>query len=730
MATEEQNLSVLAKASKTFATAADSFKAGMAAREEGESSETGKAVAEALKGNLNTSFLAPLKSLKSSLKSMPGAKIVKGMAKDIMKQGRLSEMSGNDNKAAAQEEKDETTRQNKRQFKSIFTIGVMVKAILGTLNKMLKALMEGAGKGLGALAGLLFAPLAFLSGLLSGLLISIKKLAKLVPIKTIGKAFGLLGRILRAVAKIQTFGLSEKLIRGVQKAMTSMGSVFKRIGSAFGKGASKLGGSGSNLMSGIGKYFGKGGGFFKMIRGVMGLGVDGKPVVTTPKWAKNALKMWKSIKSVFNSFGKTIGTTVKAVKGFMTPLVKGFKAIFGPIKLFAKTLGLILGKLLYPITLVIALWDTVSGAIDGWTKTEGSLGDKLIGGLKGGITGLLNSLIGMPLDLLKAGVAWLLKKMGFDESSAALKKFSFTKLISDMVSGFFGFVQTAIDWIKTVIADPKAALAALWLKIVGEGGLIDILWAPIKGAYEWVKTVFTDPLTALKALWTGLTGKGGLLDLFWMPIDLVIDWVTKKFGWRDDAAPKFNLLTIITDVVGKVWSWIRNTFSWDKIKGALTSWVPGMGSKKEEAPPLTGKEKEEFDAQALEASKKDKVLRAKVANSKIKMRNQYVLGRQGKINIENARERLAAAQKEQGIDKAKGRFYGRSDDDKTAEKRAEEQVLIEKARAHLKSLENKQSAVQEAMKINNSIIQKGGDSTTVVVQQIKSPNANAQKNSR
>ena len=81
--------------------------------------------------------------------------------------------------------------------------------------------------------------------------------------------------------------------------------------------------------------------------------------------------------------------------------------------------------------------------------------------------------IGIPLDLLKAGVAWLLKKMGFDESSEALKKFSFTKLISDMVSGFFGFVQTAIDWIKSVIADPKAALAALWLKIVGEGGLID-----------------------------------------------------------------------------------------------------------------------------------------------------------------------------------------------------------------------------------------------------------------
>ena len=312
----------------------------------------------------------------------------------------------------------------------------------------------------------------------------------------------------------------------------------------------------------------------------------------------------------------------------------------------------------------------------------------------------------------------------------ALKKFSFTKLISDMVSGFFGFVQTAIDWIKSVIADPKAALAALWLKIVGEGGLIDILWAPIKGAYEWVKTLFTDPVTALKALWTGLFGEGGLLDLFWTPINSAIDWVTKKFGWRDDAAPKFNLLKIITDVVEEAWRWIKNTFSWDKVKGALTSWIPGMGSEKEKAPPLTGKEKEEFDAQALEASQKDKVARARLANFNIVRRNRGVLGQQGKINIENARERLAAAQKEQGIDKAKGMFYGRSDDDKTAEQRAKEQVAIEKAQAHLKSLENKQSAVQEAMKINNSIIQKGGDSTTVVVQKIESPNANAQKRSR
>ena len=151
-------------------------------------------------------------------------------------------------------------------------------------------------------------------------------------------------------------------------------------------------------------------------------------------------------------------------------------------------------------------------------------------------------MIGIPLDLLKKGVAWLLTKMGFDESAEALKSFSFSKLISDMVGGLFGFIQSAVDWIKSLFTDPKATLAALWLKIVGEGGLIDMLWAPVKGVIEWVKTLFTDPKVALAALWTGLVGKGGLLDILWSPVSAVIDWIAKKFGWRDEDAPKFNLL--------------------------------------------------------------------------------------------------------------------------------------------------------------------------------------------
>ena len=42
-----------------------------------------------------------------------------------------------------------------------------------------------------------------------------------------------------------------------------------------------------------------------------------------------------------------------------------------------------------------------------------------------------------PLDLLKSGVAFILRKLGFDESADALKKFSFKDLITDIVRAPF-----------------------------------------------------------------------------------------------------------------------------------------------------------------------------------------------------------------------------------------------------------------------------------------------------
>ena len=86
-------------------------------------------------------------------------------------------------------------------------------------------------------------------------------------------------------------------------------------------------------------------------------------------------------------------------------------------------------------------YDTIKGALAGF-EDEG-----IIGAIQGAITGLLNSVIGMPLDLLKSVISWLLSKFGMDEASKVLDQFSFTDLISNLIDGLFDGLKMVINGI-------------------------------------------------------------------------------------------------------------------------------------------------------------------------------------------------------------------------------------------------------------------------------------------
>lgn len=176
--------------------------------------------------------------------------------------------------------------------------------------------------------------------------------------------------------------------------------------------------------------------------------------------------------------------------------------------LVTRTIGIV-SKIFLPLTIIITAFETIKGAIDGYAE-----GGKL-GFFEGAINGFFTSLITVPLDLIKSMVGWVVGKLGFDETSEAIKSFSFTTLFTNMTAGVFDF---------------------------------------LRDTFEWVKTLFSDPVTALKQLWNGYVGEGGFLDLVWTPVSLAIDWVSKKFGFRDEDAPTFNLLSYLKDV----WSGVRN----------------------------------------------------------------------------------------------------------------------------------------------------------------------------
>lgn len=178
--------------------------------------------------------------------------------------------------------------------------------------------------------------------------------------------------------------------------------------------------------------------------------------------------LWTNIKGIFKMIFDPIGKLFGGGgSGFIDDIIKyiGKAAVFfKPITGFFKVLGSILGKLAYPLQIIMSIWDTVQGALDGWNNTEGGFIDKLFGAIKGGLTGLLNGLIGGLLDLLKDGLVWILDALGFDKAVKFLESFSFSDLISKLVGGFVDMIKGIVDWVMLVFTDPKAAVAKL-----GEG---------------------------------------------------------------------------------------------------------------------------------------------------------------------------------------------------------------------------------------------------------------------
>jgi hypothetical protein len=213
---------------------------------------------------------------------------------------------------------------------------------------------------------------------------------------------------------------------------------------------------------------------------------------------KNAFTFIKD--SVMNVFNK-----VKSALG----MIGAGNSILGQI-------GKFIGRFLAPVAFLITLWDTVKGAIKGYE--EGGI----LGAVRGALTGFLSSIVGAPLDLIKKFASWIASALGFEKFAAMLDSFDFVGLIKNGVDGIF-------NWFSTLFSDPGEALTTMWNNLVGEGGLIDILFKPI---------------------------------------NMFIDWVTKKLGFRPEDAPEFSLGNVMRSVWNTLIEWVASLVAEIPIVGA------------------------------------------------------------------------------------------------------------------------------------------------------------------
>ena len=205
---------------------------------------------------------------------------------------------------------------------------------------------------------------------------------------------------------------------------------------------------------------------------------------------------------------------------------------------------------------------SIFDGVSAYQSEEGSQYDKITAG----ISATIGDFLGAPLDLIKNLGAWVLGKFGFDETADAIRDFNIEESITNLLNGIFDFPAKAI---------------------------------------EWIKTLFTDPTAALGELWTGLVGEGGMLDILFTPLRLAIDWITKKLGWREEDAPTFSFGALIEEAIDGVLTMFRNAFnalpSWEQITAgiiaSLPSWMVPEGLK---TPEMRIQEREQAVAEEQE----------------------------------------------------------------------------------------------------------------------------------
>ena len=419
---------------------------------------------------LTSEIKAPFQAMVAGINSLPGVGLTKKLFSAVSKPLKDS-FNADKNTSAKEVEANNAAARDAEQEKVLFEdIRDGIFAMRDGLLGMLKTAVDN--------------PIA---GILAGI--------GLAAFTMISSFFAQLTKEVKFLDKLMKGGLS-KAFSPISKFFDSLGGKFK---------ATKLGKTIDAFLDTVKNLF-----KVSDIKGFKGLAVFEDLQKTFGSATRPIIKIVDGIKD----FGKNVKNIFSTIKTGLSSM-KGFMAGFEPIMKFAKTVGKVLGKIFLPITVLMTLFDTVKGGMKGYED------DGWIGAIEGGITGLINSIIGMPLDLLKSAVAWMLGVFGFDNAAGALKSFSFQTLISDAIGAVFDFG---------------------------------------KKTFAWFGQLFTDPVAALQSLWSGLVGEGGFLDLITKPFNLAVNWLLGLFGWSDPET-EFNLLSAVKNAFGMAVNWVKGLFS-------------------------------------------------------------------------------------------------------------------------------------------------------------------------
>ena len=245
--------------------------------------------------------------------------------------------------------------------------------------------------------------------------------------------------------------------------------------------------------------------------------------------------------------GLSIVSSIASIFTNMTSWLTGIVATFGKIGQSILKFARFGTKLFLPLTIIIGAIGAISASWESFANGD------IWGGLEKAVTGFFNTVVTIPLDLIKDGVAWLLKKMGFDEAADVLDSFSFTEEFNKIIGKIFGGVKEAFKVITDLFSFGEKDKTALGLL----GKLQDIIYAPINMAIGYIRGLFG---------WTEEEGAAPfkLQDWIWGKIDEAIGWVKGLFSWAGGKIAEgwTNLTNYVSGKWEDIKTWVTGKLEW------------------------------------------------------------------------------------------------------------------------------------------------------------------------
>jgi len=371
-------------------------------------------------------------------------------------------------------------------------------------------------------------------------------------------------------------GLLAGFVAGlVGEYMRVFGKVLKPITNLF----TKEGGILSKIITGVKAGFTKFVDFFVKLKALVTENtVISKVIGVIQKGWRLFTGYLSGIGSLFGQISGLWGKLFGDGPSMLSKFLGYFKAIGQRLGIFFELgakLGKLIGKIVIPIQVILSIFDTVTGALDGWNNTEGGYVNKFIGAVKGGLTGLLNGLVGGLLDLLKDGVSWLLNAMGFENISKSLDSFSFKDLIKGAVDSIVDFFMTPVRMIEELVKAFKG----------------EISWSDMfKNMLAKMISGFLAPFSGISKL-VGIDIKQKVLDLLGLPnpdsgggvqptgetgvATKALEKTTgENIAVKDEGATKAALGAAVAGMNNTSQTIVNNTNTAAVIKSKTTNWEP------------------------------------------------------------------------------------------------------------------------------------------------------------